>query len=209
MSKILLRRVYEAPTEQDGVRILVDRLWPRGVSKRAARLNSWAKELGPSGELRKWFDHRPDRWNAFAAKYRRELATPLRQTLLAAVQSAASHKTITLVYGARDTEQNEAVILSKYLAAHKSRIPNYFDMPTTLLIAVSIAAAASPDAAASRSALTLLAPSSLPRREIDNALATLVETGDLQKSAVGWGVTSRGKHQLRVLPTILNAHSAS
>jgi len=104
-STIQLKRAYESRDAGDGVRVLVDRLWARGVSKEAAKLDAWMKEVGPTGELRKWFGHRPDRWDGFVEKYRHELATPLRQLLLAELKGIAETSTVTLVYGAHDANE--------------------------------------------------------------------------------------------------------
>jgi len=126
---IRLKRAYESPESADGVRVLVDRLWARGVSKENAALDAWMKELGPSDELRTWFGHRPKRWDAFVDKYRRELSTPLRQLLLAELQGIAGGRTLTLVYGARDTKQNEAVVLRHYLLHDSPRTDATWDGP--------------------------------------------------------------------------------
>lgn len=114
--KIRLKRVYEAPDASDGTRILVDRLWPRGLSKERAQLDVWLKEVAPSHELRKAFGHDPARWEQFQADYRRELdanaeATDQLRALLAAGPA-------TLLYGARDQEHNEAVVLKEWLLSH-------------------------------------------------------------------------------------------
>src|SRR5215216_4251122 len=101
---IRLKRAYDAPEAGDGVRVLVDRIWPLGISKDAAGFDAWMAALGPSDALRTWFGHQPERWTAFAEKYRGELATPLRQTLLTALHGVADRSTLTLVYGARDTK---------------------------------------------------------------------------------------------------------
>jgi uncharacterized protein YeaO (DUF488 family) len=109
---IVLKRAYEEPARGDGYRILVDRLWPRGISKEDLHLNAWAKSLAPSTELRKWFAHDEAKWPEFRKRYRAELAqvgaTKIIRNLLAGAKSA---KTITLVYGAKDREHNEAVVL--------------------------------------------------------------------------------------------------
>src|SRR5690349_19728335 len=103
--RVAIKRVYEKPEPADGIRVLVDRLWPRGVSKDAADLDAWMKELGPSDELRTWFGHQPNRWDVFVAKYQQELTTPLRQLLLAELQGGARGSPVTLVYGAHDTKE--------------------------------------------------------------------------------------------------------
>jgi uncharacterized protein YeaO (DUF488 family) len=100
-SAVRLKRVYEEADERDGIRVLVDRRWPRGVSKDAAHLDAWMKDLGPSHELRTWFGHQTDRWNSFQRRYQIELCTPLRQLLLAELASVARESMLTLVYGWR------------------------------------------------------------------------------------------------------------
>ena len=108
-----VKRVYAAPDSADGMRILVDRLWPRGVSKSAARIDLWLKELAPSAALRQWFGHDPAKWSTFRARYFREL-----QTNGAAVEQLMAHVrhgTVTLVYGAKDQEHNDAVALKEFL----------------------------------------------------------------------------------------------
>ncbi|MFN8028273.1 MAG: DUF488 family protein [Acidimicrobiia bacterium] len=104
-----IRRAYEPPTRHDGRRVLVDRLWPRGVSKAAARLDDWAREVAPSDELRRWFDHDPARWDEFRRRYRRELADHSRE--VARLVDAARQGRLTLVFGAHDTARNNAVVL--------------------------------------------------------------------------------------------------
>lgn len=110
--ELLLKRAYEKPARSDGFRVLVDRLWPRGVSKDTLRLNMWAKAVSPSTTLRKWFAHDPDRWQEFEKRYKAELKeSEARQALAAIVDQAKHARVITLVYGAKDTEHNEAVVL--------------------------------------------------------------------------------------------------
>jgi len=110
---IQLRRVYEPTGEDDGYRVLVDRLWPRGVSRVQARLDEWAKELAPSAELRRWFGHEPARFAEFRARYEAELGE--QEAKLDELRGRARHGTLTLVYGARDTEHNDAVVLADVL----------------------------------------------------------------------------------------------
>lgn len=110
---IRLKRAYEPPARSDGARILVDRLWPRGVKKETLKLDSWLKDIAPSSELRKWFDHRPDRFEQFAKKYRAELdANP---GAVAELEPWLHRGRATLVYGARDPAINQAVVLRDYL----------------------------------------------------------------------------------------------
>jgi uncharacterized protein YeaO (DUF488 family) len=109
---IRLKRAYDAPQKSDGFRILVDRLWPRGVSKERLAADAWAKDLAPSTALRKWFGHDPEKWAEFRKRYREELTQThaserVRELLVAAKRS----KTITLLYGAKDEQHNEAVVL--------------------------------------------------------------------------------------------------
>jgi uncharacterized protein YeaO (DUF488 family) len=105
-----LKRVYETPMKSDGRRILVDRLWPRGLTKRAAQLDEWLKDLAPSADLRRWFAHDPARWPEFRRRYRRELTN--HKDLLEMLAGKAVRGRITLVYGARDTAHNDAVVLA-------------------------------------------------------------------------------------------------
>ncbi len=198
---IQLKRAYEAPEAGDGVRVLVDRLWPRGVSKAAAGLDAWMAELGPSDELRTWFGHQSARWQGFAEKYCGELSTPLRQTLLASLQGVAGHSTLTLVYGASDTKENEAVVLRRYLRQERARPAAGWDAPTTLLTVIAVVAAAHHDAAASASGVELFATPLLTSDEIAEARSALMATGHLRAVPDGWKLTARAQKQVRQLPT--------
>lgn len=109
---IILKRAYEAPAKADGQRILVDRLWPRGLAKAKARIDLWLKEVAPSTELRQWFGHDPDKWTEFRKRYRAELKG---NPALAELQGLAHRGDITLVYAARDQLHNEAVVLKEML----------------------------------------------------------------------------------------------
>ena len=112
---IKLKRVYETPDEADGTRILVDRLWPRGLTKAKAALDLWLKDIAPSTELRRWFDHDPKKWKSFRIRYLTELKSHADE--LALIKSKAREGTITLLYGARDQEHNEALVLKELLNA--------------------------------------------------------------------------------------------
>lgn len=113
MNNIKIKRVYEPAAKSDGFRILVDRLWPRGIKKEEANVDEWLKEIAPSTELRKWFHHEPEKWTAFSKKYKKELdSSPTLQELLALIKK---HKTITLVYSAKDEEHNQALVLQQYI----------------------------------------------------------------------------------------------
>ena len=112
--EILLKRAYEKPETEDGFRVLVDRLWPRGKKKADLRLDAWTKDIAPSTELRKWFGHDPKRWLEFCKRYRNELKNPeVRATITQTIHAAAKRNAITLIYGAKDTEHNEAIILQR------------------------------------------------------------------------------------------------
>jgi len=113
MVTIKLKRAYEPPEKSDGLRILVDRLWPRGVSKTAARIDLWLKETAPSDALRKWFGHDPLKWSEFRKRYFRELEK--RPEAVAQLMQHASKGVTTLVYGAKDERHNNAVALKEYL----------------------------------------------------------------------------------------------
>ena len=110
---IKIKRVYEKPLKKDGYRVLVDRLWPRGVEKEDAALDEWAKDLAPSVHLRKWFGHDPSLWTDFQQQYRSELKR--NKTVEAFVENHEDKKIITLVYGAKDIEHTHAIVLQQYL----------------------------------------------------------------------------------------------
>ncbi len=118
---VRLKRAYEEPARNDGYRVLVDRLWPRGVKKDALRLDLWAKGLAPTPELRIWFGHDPGRFAEFARRYRTELRAPAAQDLLAGLAQRAARGTVTLVYGARDVEHNGAVVLREAIEKERPR----------------------------------------------------------------------------------------
>ena len=110
---VRLKRAYEPALASDGYRVLIDRLWPRGVSREQARLDEWARELAPSSELRRWFGHDPARFDEFRRRYAEELAA--HEIKLRELRRRARDGTLTLVYGARDTEHNDAVVLAEIL----------------------------------------------------------------------------------------------
>jgi uncharacterized protein YeaO (DUF488 family) len=110
-----LKRVQEAASPQDGKRYLVDRLWPRGVSKERAALDDWLKAVSPSNELRAEFHHDPAKWPEFQRRYREELAAPESQEILRRLRAEAREGTVTLLYAARDTERNNALALKAML----------------------------------------------------------------------------------------------
>jgi uncharacterized protein YeaO (DUF488 family) len=111
--KVGIKRVYEARSEQDGRRVLVDRLWPRGLTKEKAGVDLWLKEIGPSTELRKWFGHDPDRWQEFQIRYRNEVEK--NAACFSILQREVQRGPVTLLFGAKDQEHNEAVVLRSLL----------------------------------------------------------------------------------------------
>ncbi len=110
---IRTKRVYEKPSGEDGFRILVDRLWPRGLTKEKAQADLWLKDIGPSTELRKWFAHDPAKWTSFRSRYLEELKSKKEQA--SAILNKAEHGVVTLLYGAKDEEHNEAIVLLEWL----------------------------------------------------------------------------------------------
>lgn len=110
---IKLKRVYEPPQGSDGTRILIDRLWPRGIKKTDAAIDRWLKEIAPSADLRRWFGHRPERWPEFRRRYLAELQR--RAELVEEIRNAAREGPVTLVYAARDEAHNDAVVLKELL----------------------------------------------------------------------------------------------
>jgi uncharacterized protein YeaO (DUF488 family) len=108
------KRVYEQPAKEDGWRVLVDRLWPRGMTKQSAHVDIWMKDVAPSDALRKWFGHEPEKWGEFQKKYRNELAE--KKELVAELRKMAKeHGTLTLLFGAKDEKHNQAVVLAGVL----------------------------------------------------------------------------------------------
>ena len=106
-----VKRVYDPPAKEDGYRILVDRVWPRGFTKEKARVDEWRKDLGPSDALRKWFAHDPDKWDEFRRRYRTELEKAGKWPDLMRIAERAKKGDVTLVFSARDAEHNQAVAL--------------------------------------------------------------------------------------------------
>src|SRR6516164_7964288 len=114
---IKLKRAYEAASPDDGLRILVERLWPRGVSKQKAQIDLWLKNLAPSTELRKWYGHEPSRWSQFRKRYLAELEA--MDDVVALLKYVTQEKAVTLVYAASDKERNSALVLKELLARGK------------------------------------------------------------------------------------------
>ena len=116
--KIKLKRVYVQPTSKDGVRVLVERLWPRGISKDQARVDLWLKEAAPSTTLRKWFSHDPTKWKEFKTRYFEELSQ--QHTILNDILKRAKKERVTFVFGSKEERYNNAVALKEYLEHHKT-----------------------------------------------------------------------------------------
>jgi uncharacterized protein YeaO (DUF488 family) len=119
---VRLKRVYDSAAPTDGHRVLIDRLWPRGISRNRAKLDAWEKQLAPSPELRRWFGHDPARFQEFRRRYIDELRS--QRPRLAALRRHAREGALTLVYGAQDTQNNDAVVLAEVLRRGLPRGPN-------------------------------------------------------------------------------------
>lgn len=117
---VKIKRVYDLPSTEDGLRILVDRLWPRGISKERAQIDYWYKEVTPSNDLRKWFAHKLENFNEFAHLYEEELKS--QEEMLKKIKSFAREKPVTLVYAAKDSKINHALVLQKVL--EKTKLDN-------------------------------------------------------------------------------------
>lgn len=115
-----IKRVYEPAARSDGIRILVDRLWPRGLSKADAAIDEWMKDVAPSAALRRWFGHEPEKWAEFQKRYRTELRE--QADLVARIARLAARRRVTLVFGARDEEHNDAVVLAAVVRAGMKRV---------------------------------------------------------------------------------------
>ncbi|NKK93920.1 DUF488 domain-containing protein (plasmid) [Rhizobium leguminosarum] len=115
--RVKLKRAYETPTADDGIRVLVDRLWPRGIKKSEAAIDHWLKELAPSTELRRWFGHDPARWVEFRRRYMAEIEE--HRDELDRLRALMSEGTVTLVYSAHDETHNDAVVLEELLLKHR------------------------------------------------------------------------------------------
>jgi uncharacterized protein YeaO (DUF488 family) len=123
--KIKIKRIYEEPAKDDGMRILVDRLWPRGLTKQRADIDLWLKDIAPSTELRKWFGHDPEKWKEFRKRYNEELKKNTEQIEI--LEKQLKKGTVTLLYGAKDEEHNEALVLKESLPANLVNLKKDFD----------------------------------------------------------------------------------
>jgi uncharacterized protein YeaO (DUF488 family) len=110
---VTLKRVYEEASDSDGTRILVDRLWPRGLTKEKAKVDVWLKEIAPTTELRKWFNHEPSKWPEFQKRYRAEISDSI--DAVSTLKKYLASGKVTIVYGAKDEEHNDAVVIKQYL----------------------------------------------------------------------------------------------
>ena len=119
MDNLRIKRIYDPPSPKDGTRILVDRIWPRGVSKDAARLTEWLKEIAPSTSLRQWFHRDPTQWTEFCRRYRAELDA--NSDAVERLRDFLKTGPVTLLYAARDREHNHAVVLADYVAGRRER----------------------------------------------------------------------------------------
>ncbi len=119
-----IKRVYEKAEKEDGTRILVDRLWPRGLTKENASVDLWLKDIAPSTELRKWFGHEPAKWNEFRERYIHELKNNEKQTSILKEQLETG--SVTLLFASKDEEHNEAVVLKEFLS-HRSSLTGYIE----------------------------------------------------------------------------------
>jgi uncharacterized protein YeaO (DUF488 family) len=118
LTEIRLKRAYEKPASGDGLRVLVERLWPRGLTKERAAVDLWMKDVAPSPELRRWYSHDPAKWNEFQERYRAELRQ--NEDILDQLRARCRGKTVTFVYAARDESRNSALVLKDYLEQRKS-----------------------------------------------------------------------------------------
>jgi uncharacterized protein YeaO (DUF488 family) len=116
-AKVQVRRIYDTPVRGDGTRVLVDRVWPRGLTKTKADLDEWCKQVAPSTELRKWYSHDPARFDEFARRYHTELEQPERSDALAHLRDLAKDRTLTLLTATKQPEISEAEVLAKILRA--------------------------------------------------------------------------------------------
>ncbi|HLI07885.1 MAG TPA: DUF488 domain-containing protein [Ktedonobacteraceae bacterium] len=118
MLNIALKRAYDEPAADDGTRVLVDRLWPRGLSKERARIDLWLKEVAPSAELRKWYGHDPEKFEEFRRRYESELATEPARSEINKLRELAAQGRVTLIFATHDAEHSNAAVLRGYLSRH-------------------------------------------------------------------------------------------
>ncbi|MEV4412825.1 DUF488 family protein [Catellatospora sp. NPDC049609] len=114
-TKVRYRRIYDDASSEDGLRVLVDRIWPRGVRKQDAHLDEWMRDVAPSTELRQWYDHDPERYAEFRRRYLAELRDPARRQAVRQLRDAAAQNKMTLLTAARDLERSQAAVLARWL----------------------------------------------------------------------------------------------
>lgn len=131
MGKILVKRIYEPAGKSDGFRVLVDRLWPRGLSKQVAQIDLWLREIGPSTALRTWFNHDPARWKEFQRRYHAELKE--KTALLATIKEQVKMGPVTLLYSAKDQQHNQAVGLRSFLM-NQSPLPRRLQVRMAVIL---------------------------------------------------------------------------
>jgi uncharacterized protein YeaO (DUF488 family) len=120
---IATKRAYEPPEASDGYRVLIDRLWPRGVSKAKANINAWEKDIAPSHELRQWYGHDPAKWREFQSRYGRELRSTTAKAILDGLARRAKRSRVTLVYASRDSEISDVVVIERKLRRRLHKTP--------------------------------------------------------------------------------------
>jgi uncharacterized protein YeaO (DUF488 family) len=113
-----MKRVYEPPEEDDGYRVLAERLWPRGLSKAKARLDAWEKDIAPSADLRRWYGHDPAKWKEFQTRYEKELTAPEAQAILESLAERARRQTVTLLYASHAADISNTAVLLRLLTRH-------------------------------------------------------------------------------------------
>lgn len=118
-----IKRAYDKKEAGDGNRILIDRLWPRGVTKAESGIDEWLKDLGPTTELRKWFGHDPEKWEEFRKKYVKELSAPDKEALLGKIAQSASRSNVTLIYSSKDTEHSDVKVLQELITKIMRKVP--------------------------------------------------------------------------------------
>jgi uncharacterized protein YeaO (DUF488 family) len=194
MSEIGLKRIYEPTGAADGYRVLVDRLWVRGMSKDEAALDAWLKQVAPSTELRTWFSHRAERWSGFQERYARELDSARLTDLLGCLVRQAQHQPVTLLFGARDEVHNEAVVLRDYLRSMKPAPPQ--DPDALALDALAAAAWARPTHAAATREVAAFLAGVLAADALAGALARLCQQKLIVCRQEHWKLAPRGERQV-------------
>jgi uncharacterized protein YeaO (DUF488 family) len=191
MPEIALKRIYEPASAADGYRVLVDRLWARGMSKGEAALDAWLKQVAPSTELRTWFSHQEERWSGFQERYTRELDSPRVVDLLGCLVRQARRHPVTLLFGARDEVHNEAVVLRDHLRTVKSAAPH--DAGTLALDALAAVAWARPTHAAATGDIVAFLAGGLDAAALDAALDWLCQHKLIVCRHEAWELAPRGE----------------